>query len=181
MSNCCVLMSQAIWCCIQRVPANVLHRQETVDHVSQWMFANLLSLNQFKTEFLLIGLPAQLPKISDLFLLVPSNAIITQTSSARNLGVIFDSTLFKSDHICSVSIHPWPSQNREHSWQHHCAHYRHISHPFKTRLLQFSFSQPFPYSLNVIVFSSFSTLPLEQFLNLTNSATAITYIVKSLY
>ena len=43
--------------------ANMLHLQAaTVDLVSQWMSANILSLNQFKTEFLVIGLPAQLPK-----------------------------------------------------------------------------------------------------------------------
>ena len=40
--------------------ATILHLQATVDLVSQWMSANLLSLNQSKTEFLLIGLPAQL-------------------------------------------------------------------------------------------------------------------------
>ena len=83
--------------------ANILHLQATVDLVSQWMSANLLSLNQSKTEFLLIGLPAQLPKISAPSLLMSSNASITPTPSARNLGVIFDSTLSMSDHISSVS------------------------------------------------------------------------------
>ena len=60
----------------------------TVDLVSQWMSANILSLNQFKTEFLLIGLPAQLPQNSDPCLLMPSNTIITPTPLARYLGVI---------------------------------------------------------------------------------------------
>jgi len=83
--------------------ANILHLQATVDLISQWMSSNFLSLNQSKTEFLLIGLPAQLQKIPDPSLLMPSNAIITPTSSARNLGVIFDSTLSMSDHISSVS------------------------------------------------------------------------------
>ena len=64
---------------------------------------NLLSLNQFKTEFLLISLSAHLPNISSPSLLMPSNSIITPTSSARNLGVIFDSTLSMSEHISSVS------------------------------------------------------------------------------
>jgi hypothetical protein len=81
----------------------IAHLQATVDLVSQWMSSNLLSLNQSKTEFLLIGLPTQLAQISDPTLLMPSNAIITPTSSARNLGVIFDSTLSMSDHISSVS------------------------------------------------------------------------------
>jgi len=67
------------------------------------MSFNLLSLNQSKTEFLLIGLPTQLTQLSEPTHLMPSNAIITPTSSARNLGVIFDSTLSMSDHISSVS------------------------------------------------------------------------------
>jgi len=48
-----------------------------IDLVSQWMSANLLSLNQSKTEFLLIGLPAQISKISDPSLRMPSNVTIT--------------------------------------------------------------------------------------------------------
>jgi len=83
--------------------ANILHLQNIIDLVSQWMSANLLSLNQSKTEFLLIGLPAQLFEISDPSLLIPSNVTITPALSARNLGVIFDSTLSMSDHISSVS------------------------------------------------------------------------------
>ena len=83
--------------------AKSAHLQVTVDLVSQWMSSNLLSLNQSKTDFLLVGLPAQLPQISNPSLLMPSNAIITPTSSPRNLGIIFDSTLSLSDHISSVS------------------------------------------------------------------------------
>jgi len=83
--------------------ANILHLQNTIDLVSQWMSANLLSLNQSKAEFLLIGLPTQLSKISAPSLLMPSNVTISPAQSARNLGVSFDSTLSMSDHISSVS------------------------------------------------------------------------------
>ena len=82
---------------------NIAHLKTTINNVSTWMSANLLSLNQSKTEFLLIGLPKQLSKISDPALLMPSNVTITPTDSARNLGVIFDSSLTFSDHISSVS------------------------------------------------------------------------------
>jgi len=57
------------------------------------MSSNLLSLDQSKTEFL-INLPAQIATISDLSLLMPSNVIIKQVLSARNL----DSTLLMSHH-----------------------------------------------------------------------------------
>jgi len=84
------------------VSANILHLQNTIDLVSQWMSANLLSLNQSKTEFLLIGLPAQLSKVSDPSIVL-SNVTIIPAKSARNLDVFFDSTLSMSDHISSVS------------------------------------------------------------------------------
>jgi hypothetical protein len=67
------------------------------------MSANLLSLNQSKTEFLLFGLPKQLSKIINPVIHFSSDTSITPVSSARNLGVIFDSTLSMSDHISAVS------------------------------------------------------------------------------
>jgi len=51
---------------------NIAHLKTTIDNVSTWMSANLLSLNQSKTEFLLIGLPQQLSKVSDPTLSMPS-------------------------------------------------------------------------------------------------------------
>ena len=83
----------------------ILRLQATIDLVSNWMSSNLLSLNQAKTEFLpTIGLPAQLSKIADPTLLsMPSNVTIMPADSARNLGIIFDSTLSMSHHISSVS------------------------------------------------------------------------------
>jgi len=46
----------------QRNSPPVFNTYNTIDLVSKWMSANLLSLNYSKTEFLLIGLPAQLSK-----------------------------------------------------------------------------------------------------------------------
>jgi len=82
---------------------NISHLQTTIDNVSTWMSANLLSLNQSKTEFLLFGLPKQLSKLSEPTLIMPSNVTIVPTNATRNLGVIFDSSLTMSDHISSVS------------------------------------------------------------------------------
>ena len=39
--------------------------QDTISDISSWMTANLLSLNPSKTEFMLIGLPQQIFKISN--------------------------------------------------------------------------------------------------------------------
>jgi len=51
----------------------------------------------------MIGLYKQLSKVFDVALLMPSNVTITQSDSARKLGVIFGSSLTMSDHISSVS------------------------------------------------------------------------------
>ena len=76
--------------------------QDTISEISTWMASNFLSLNPTKTEFLLIGLPAQLAKIHNPTLTISSNTTIQPVSSARNLGVIFDSNLSFSDHISYI-------------------------------------------------------------------------------
>ena len=72
---------------------NILLLQNTISNISSWMASNFLSLNPAKTEFLLIGLPAQLSKIHNPTLTISSNTTIQPVSSARNLGIIFDSNL----------------------------------------------------------------------------------------
>ena len=67
------------------------------------MTVNLLSLNPSKTEFMLIGLPQQISKISNPSLSLPSNHPTTPTDSARNLGFIFHSSLTFSTQISSLS------------------------------------------------------------------------------
>jgi len=62
---------------------NISRLETTIPTVSSWMSANLLSLNQSKTEFSFIGLPKQLPKVSNPSLLVPSNVTISLSDSTR--------------------------------------------------------------------------------------------------
>ena len=75
--------------------------QDTIYDISSWMTANLLFLNPSKTEFMLIGLPQQISKISNPSLSLPSNHPITPTT--RNLGFIFDSTFTFSKQFSSLS------------------------------------------------------------------------------
>jgi hypothetical protein len=77
--------------------------QLLLQHISDWMSANLLTLNPSKTEFLLIGLPLQLAKISNASLSPSPDTSVLPVSSARNLGFIFDSNLAFSDQISSLS------------------------------------------------------------------------------
>ena len=79
------------------------HLPTTFNDILSWMNLNKLLLNPSKTEFLLIGTKQQRLKFSDLTNLSLSNDIIPVSSSARNLGFIFDSDMSLSDQIKSVS------------------------------------------------------------------------------
>ena len=63
---------------------------------------NKLLLNPTKSEFLLIGTPPQLKKFESLTSVQLGDSVIPRNSSARDLGVIFDSTLSFSNHINSI-------------------------------------------------------------------------------
>jgi len=76
----------------------------TVDNVSAWMSANLLSLNQSKTDILLIGLSRQLSKVYDpTCCMLVTVTIYRRRTPHVNLGVIFDSSLTFSEHISPLS------------------------------------------------------------------------------
>ena len=67
------------------------------------MASNFLSLNPAKTEFLLIGLPQQLAKLNKPVLVLPDSNVVTPVTTARNLGILFDSNLSFKPHIHSLS------------------------------------------------------------------------------
>jgi cellulose biosynthesis protein BcsQ len=56
------------------------------------MSANLLLLNSYNTDFLLIGLPKQLSKLNNPTMNATSD-VLSPVPQARNLGVLFDSNL----------------------------------------------------------------------------------------
>jgi len=113
---------------LQLVPfVKVFHKDQSLDHSYSYSILLLLVLlslirlsviiyllmtlncsspsqpfsHSINLKLLLTSLPAQLSKISDPSLLMPSKVTITPAQSARIIGVIFDSTI--SDHISSVS------------------------------------------------------------------------------
>ncbi len=77
--------------------------QKTIAAVSNWMSSNLLCLNQSKSEFMIIGFPAQLAKIQNPSLSMPDNTTLIPVNSARNLGFILDATLTLSDQISALT------------------------------------------------------------------------------
>ena len=75
----------------------------TFSDILSWMNSNKLLLNPSKTEFLLIGTKQIRLKFSQLTTLSLGNDIIPVSSSARNLGFIFDSDMSFTDQINSLS------------------------------------------------------------------------------
>ena len=73
----------------------------TLDEVYAWLTSNRLSVNPSRTEFLIIGNPQQRNKIQSSSIVFCGN-IISPSTSARNLGVAFDSSLSLTKHISSI-------------------------------------------------------------------------------
>ncbi len=71
--------------------------------IRSWMSDNYLKLNADKTELILIGNPKRVAKVQH-FELTLGDSVVRPSSSARNLGVIFDDTLsFKQFCLKSAS------------------------------------------------------------------------------
>jgi hypothetical protein len=82
----------------------ISHLHPALQHISDWMSGNILTLNPSKTECILFGLPEQLAKISSPSLSPTPATVILPLPSARNLGFFFDINLTFSDHITSLSL-----------------------------------------------------------------------------
>ena len=102
--------------------------QDTISKVSAWMSSNMLSLNHSKTEFLLIGLPKQLSKMSNPLIQMSPEVSLFPVSTARNLGAIFDSTLcVLSDLFCLQilsSSYSWSPSHPQYTWSLNCQNHR---------------------------------------------------------
>ena len=77
--------------------------QSTFKAVSAWMAANLLALNSSKTEFLIIGSPQQLAKLVERSVTLTPETSITASTSARNLGFIFDTNVTYHEQISAIT------------------------------------------------------------------------------
>ena len=74
-------------------PSSALEQiEQCVSSIKGWMKNNKLKLNDDKTELLVFGTPQQLKKISFSSVVVGST-VVSKSSKARNLGVIFDENL----------------------------------------------------------------------------------------
>ena len=75
--------------------------EKCIQGLRSWMRQNFLKLNDEKIEFLLFGSRQQLSKVYLPFITI-GDSQITPSSQARNLGVIFDSTMTLKPHISNI-------------------------------------------------------------------------------
>jgi hypothetical protein len=81
----------------------VLHNlAEDIDRVNKWLLSQQMTLNDSKTELLLIGSPENLNKIGRIVLKV-NNEEITSVDSIRVLGCIIDSNLIWDKRINRIT------------------------------------------------------------------------------
>ncbi len=94
-----------LYICFNPTQSSADHVIEQIEacicEIRQWMQDNFLKLNDEKTEFLLIGSRHQLSKVSVPHITI-GDSDITPASNARNLGVIFDSSMSLNAHISNI-------------------------------------------------------------------------------
>ena len=81
--------------------SSVARVESCVRDINHWMASNNLTLNNDKTELLIISLKYQLRKPS-LDGISVDKYRISQTDSARNIGVVFDQIASLEGHVKSV-------------------------------------------------------------------------------
>ena len=133
--------------------------EKCIQEIRSWMRQNFLKLNDQKTEFLLFGSRQQLSKVSLPFITI-GDSQITPSSQARNLGVIFDSTMTLKPHISNIvvrnisRIRKYLNQSAAEQIIHM---YMHLSHHGSiTGMLFFMVSRRIKY----LVFSTYKTQQL---------------------
>ena len=70
--------------------------------IRSWMIRNKLKINDDKTEFLIIASPHSHKQLSDEHCLTVGNSSIAPSSSAKNLGVIFDDNMNMEKQISNI-------------------------------------------------------------------------------
>ncbi len=77
--------------------------ERCIEDIRSWMASNFLKLNDSKTEFLTLGSRQQLEKVNNDICINIGNDHIGRTHQARNLGVIFNSSMSMENHVKSLS------------------------------------------------------------------------------
>ena len=72
-----------------------------IDEISEWMNGSKLKLNDDKTEFFISCSSRNIRHLKNISIKIGTNNI-SQSSTIRNLGVVFDQTMSMTDHVKSI-------------------------------------------------------------------------------
>ena len=75
--------------------------EDCIRQVQIWMNDNMLMLNGSKTEYMILGKPSSLNKITEVNMILGGSEIVP-TNSVKNLGVMFDNELTMSAQVSSL-------------------------------------------------------------------------------
>jgi hypothetical protein len=80
---------------------NLAILSSTLDSLHSWFMSNRLTVNPSKTEYLIIGTHQQRSKVTSASIQF-QNTTLNPSTSARNLGVVFENDLSLKKHISSI-------------------------------------------------------------------------------
>lgn len=87
-------------------PVHMIHATKNLEScladLRSWMTTNYFKLNEEKTEFLTLGSNQQLRKVDTGLSLKLGSCNVCKTQSARNLGVVFNSTMSVKEHVSAA-------------------------------------------------------------------------------
>ena len=86
---------------IAQLPYAITSLDLCVSHVSSWMAANKLKLNESKTEVMLVGTKNKV-EAANIRCITLCNENITVVDRVKNLGVIMDSNLSMDNHVAHL-------------------------------------------------------------------------------
>ena len=89
-----------IYCNLPDPSTNISILNNCLDEISDWLASNAFSLNTSKTTVLLIKAPTTSTNITSIRI---NNQIIKYSSTAQNIGIIFDQKLSFSQYTTSLS------------------------------------------------------------------------------
>ena len=80
--------------------------EDCISEIRDWMAGNFLCLNDDKTEIRVLGSKHITSKLGSLSLKIGSNNILSSTS-AKNIGAIFDNNMTMHQHVNNISRGEW--------------------------------------------------------------------------
>ena len=91
---------------VKGLNAAISQLEACIVDIRKWMSSHFLCLNDSKTELLIIGKKSTLKDIPDFSVKI-GNDSISPSSSARNIGAVFDSNLSMSEHVSAIARGAW--------------------------------------------------------------------------